>query len=69
MDGSVQSATGPIVDKKSIDMNKLDRRVAVAPMMDWIDEEEIACRISRLVADRGACRLYVSSENPTRPGG
>ncbi len=37
MDGSVQSVTGPVVDKKSIDMNKLDRRVAVAPMMDWTD--------------------------------
>jgi len=27
----------------SFDMNRLDRRIAVAPMMDWIDEEEIAC--------------------------
>jgi hypothetical protein len=42
-EGSVQSTTGPIRGKMSFDMSRLDRRIAVAPMMDWIDEEEIAC--------------------------
>ena len=37
MEGSVQSATGPTDEKKSFDMNSLDRRIAVAPMMDWTD--------------------------------
>lgn len=35
---SVQSATGPMGEKKSFSMNKLDRRLAVAPMMDWTDD-------------------------------
>lgn len=37
-EGSVQSATGPTGEKKSVEMNKLDRRIAVAPMMDWTGE-------------------------------
>jgi hypothetical protein len=41
-EGSVQSATGPTGEKKSFDMNRLDRRIAVAPMMDWTDAEGIA---------------------------
>jgi tRNA-dihydrouridine synthase A len=36
-EGSVQSHTGPIGEKKSFSMNRLDRRIAVAPMMDWTD--------------------------------
>lgn len=36
-EGSVQSATGPIGEKKSFSMNRLDRRIAVAPMMEWTD--------------------------------
>jgi tRNA-dihydrouridine synthase A len=36
-EGSVQSYTGPIGEKKSFSMNRLDRRIAVAPMMDWTD--------------------------------
>jgi hypothetical protein len=40
---------------------KLDRRVSVAPMMDWTDEAGFPPRISYLVQQKKSCLLYVSS--------
>jgi hypothetical protein len=40
---------------------KLDRRISVAPMMDWIDAAKPANKIRNLGAARRACLLYVSS--------
>ena len=34
---SVQSVAGPIAHFNSMEMNNLDRRISVAPMMDWTD--------------------------------
>ena len=39
---SVQSATGPIPRKISLKINVLDRRISVAPMMDWTDSAEMS---------------------------
>ena len=38
-----------------------DRRVAVAPMMDWTDEGESAKQLNDLLPPEESCRLYVSS--------
>jgi hypothetical protein len=40
---------------------KLDRRISVAPMMDWTDEVNLLNEIIKLGALKMACRLYVSS--------
>ena len=34
---SVQSATGPIPRKISLKINAIDRRISVAPMMEWFE--------------------------------
>lgn len=40
---------------------KLDRRLSVAPMMDWTDDAEYARKINRFWNDGVSCLLYVSS--------
>ena len=40
---------------------KLDRRISVAPMMDWIDDPETYLQIRCLQTAGDACLLYVSS--------
>ena len=40
---------------------KLDRRIAVAPMMDWTDDRRTTLWIRGLRPLRNACLLYVSS--------
>jgi tRNA-dihydrouridine synthase len=40
---------------------KLDRRVSVAPMLDWTDEADSTNKIINLGAAKMACLLYVSS--------
>jgi hypothetical protein len=39
----------------------LDRRLSVAPMMDWSDDCQIVFCINSLALPRKACLLYVSS--------
>ena len=39
----------------------IDRRVAVAPMMDWTDDHRSAFQINGLLPSLSACLLYVSS--------
>jgi len=34
---SVQCLTGPTIAKKMRPMKQIDRRITVAPMMDWTD--------------------------------
>jgi hypothetical protein len=45
----------------------VDRRVSVAPMMDWTDDLQNVLRINDLASPDKACLLYVSSksESPT----
>lgn len=40
---------------------KIDRRVSVAPMMDWTDGEKTIFSINWLGPAQHACLLYVSS--------
>jgi hypothetical protein len=40
---------------------KIDRRISVAPMMDWTDDRQTALPIRRLQTSADACLLYVSS--------
>jgi hypothetical protein len=40
---------------------KLDRRISVAPMMDWIDEANATNEIINLGAPKPAGLLYISS--------
>jgi hypothetical protein len=41
---------------------KIDRRISVAPMMDWTDKPEFLFRINYLVPGKNSCLLYVSSK-------
>jgi hypothetical protein len=45
---------------------KLDRRVSVAPMMDWTDEVNLTNRIINLGEAKMACLLYVASPSTSR---
>ena len=67
-EGSVQSATGPTGEKKAFDMNSLDRRIAVAPMMDWTDEVENSKQINGLRLPKNRRRLCVASVLQIGPG-
>jgi tRNA-dihydrouridine synthase len=40
-----------------------DRRISVAPMMDWTDEVYFGLLLSDLAESKNACRLYVASKN------
>ena len=42
-------------------MKQIDRRISVAPMMDWTDDRLIVFWISSLASAEMACLLYVSS--------
>ena len=42
---------------------KIDRRISVAPMMDWTYEVHFTLQILYLVMRRKACHLYVTSES------
>lgn len=42
-------------------LSKLDRRISVAPMMDWTDDVETSLPVKRLQMAEEACLLYVSS--------
>ena len=44
-------------------MTTLDRRLSVAPMMDWTDDSWIALDINDLAKPERACLLYVSSSS------
>lgn len=44
-------------------MKTIDRRVSVAPMMDWIDDLQTSLLIKFLRNRGNACLLYVSSRN------
>jgi len=39
-------------DKIPLKVNGLDRRISVAPMMDWTDEVDLSRQINRLAALR-----------------
>ena len=39
----------------------MDRRISVAPMMDWTDESYFISWISYLESPKKACLLYVTS--------
>ncbi len=41
---------------------KIDRRISVAPMMDWIDDLQTSLPIKLLRSAENACLLYVSSK-------
>jgi hypothetical protein len=45
---TVQPVTGPILRKIFLKINALDRRISVAPMMDWTDQGSIILRNKRL---------------------
>ena len=45
---------------------KLDRRVSVAPMMDWTDEVNLTNKIINLGEAKMACLLYVASPSTSR---
>jgi hypothetical protein len=47
---------------------KLDRRVSVAPMMDWTDEVNLGNKIIILRGAKKSCLLYVSSGFRCRAG-
>jgi hypothetical protein len=68
-EGSVQSDTGPVGEKKSFSMNRLDRRIAVAPMMDCTDEVKKHLKFNRLVPLEKPYRLYVTSALRRSRGG
>ena len=51
---------------RSSGLLEIDRKVSVAPMMDWADGVEFACQIIHLAATTRACRLFVSSQIPQR---
>jgi hypothetical protein len=53
--------TTPVTDRLP-DVPGLDRRVAVAPMMDCTDAAKTFFSIKCLHAVQNACLLYVSSE-------
>jgi hypothetical protein len=42
---------------------KIDRRISVAPMMDWTDEVHFSFRVSDLPTSKKACLLYVPSKS------
>jgi hypothetical protein len=44
----------------------MDRRISVAPMMDWTDETNPSNKIIALRSPRKACHLYVSSTRADR---
>jgi tRNA-dihydrouridine synthase len=46
---------------RSISLSELDRRIAVAPMMDWTDDPQTSFAIRCLRVRGNACLLYVSS--------
>lgn len=39
----------------------MNRRISVAPMMDWTDEEENHLEFNHLAPLEKSCRLYVTS--------
>ena len=39
----------------------VDRKISVAPMLDWTDDQQRALSIRCLGVSRNACLLYVSS--------
>src|SRR5882672_2055769 len=41
----------------------IDRRLSVAPMMDWTDERYIGLCINSLASEEKPCLLYVSSRS------
>jgi hypothetical protein len=43
-------------------MAGFDRRISVAPMMDWTDEVYFGLLLSDLAESKNACRLYVASK-------
>ena len=47
---------------------KLDRRISVAPMMDWTDEVNLTNKIISLRGAKKSCLLYVSSGFRCRAG-
>jgi hypothetical protein len=47
---------------------KLDRRIAVAPMMDWTDEVRFIRQISSLARLRKLCLFYLSSTHCASSG-
>jgi tRNA-dihydrouridine synthase len=52
-----------LLSSNSVGASKLDRRVAVAPMMDWTDEVCFAFEVSDLRALKKACHLYGTSNS------
>ena len=53
---SLQSMTGPIKIKHANGINVLDRKLCVAPMMDWTDKVDLSCEVNPL----GTARSYRS---------
>jgi hypothetical protein len=45
---------------------KLDRRVSVAPMMDWTDDRQTSLYVRLLRSLGNACLLYVSSSRGSK---
>jgi hypothetical protein len=48
-------------------MNLLDRRLSVAPMMEWTDQVRSPGCFKHLASAKRACHLYVSSDKQYLP--
>lgn len=59
---SVQFVRYPNMQENSIQNRVLDRRISVAPMMDWTDSGTFLSHCNALRELRRACLLYVSSQ-------
>jgi hypothetical protein len=53
--------TGPTVARNPFDMNRLDRRCCIAPMMDWSDSSEFRRFLNYLRACEIACSSSVAA--------
>jgi hypothetical protein len=49
-----------------VSREKLDRRISVAPMMDWTDKVNLTNKIINLGEAKMACLLYVASPFTSR---
>ena len=59
---SVQAWTGPIHSNYCLRMKDLDRRISVAPMMDWTDDLKSSFYINGLGLLENPCHLYGTSK-------
>jgi hypothetical protein len=65
-DASSQVRVGPLLDRtddreKDARMKLLDRRISVAPMMDWSDSRKLRCSVNKLRLAETACSSFVAA--------